>query len=217
MRPRSRRSRISPSRRSSRTGRSPTDGPTSPAWSRARATRSSSSSSSSPRPAGRDCEWSSPGLTSWAGRRSRRTTTWPTTTVAGLSTSAAWASTRRRSGRPETVTDLQDDQLWAAVAEPGRRRLLDVLVAPGEATPTMLAKELPFTRQAVSKHLAVLVEAGLVDARRAGREVRYTVRPDRLDAAAQALNAAASRWDRRLAAIKRLAAQAAQGSATAIG
>lgn len=115
------------------------------------------------------------------------------------------------------MTDLQDDQLWAAVAEPGRRRLLDVLVAHGEATPTMLAKELPFTRQAVSKHLAVLVEVGLVDARRAGREVRYTVRPDRLDAAAQALNAAASRWDRRLAAIKRLAEQAAQGSATAIG
>jgi len=55
-------------------------------------------------------------------------------------------------------------------------------------------------------------EAGLVDARRQGREVRYTVRPDRLDAAAQALNAAASRWDRRLVAIKRLAEQTAQGS-----
>ena len=110
------------------------------------------------------------------------------------------------------MTDLQDDQLWAAVAEPGRRRLLDVLVAHGEATPTMLAKELPFTRQAVSKHLVVLVEAGLVEARREGREVRYTVRPDRLDAAAQALSAAASRWDRRLAAIKRLAEHAAQDS-----
>jgi ArsR family transcriptional regulator, cadmium/lead-responsive transcriptional repressor len=110
------------------------------------------------------------------------------------------------------VTDLQDDQLWAAVAEPSRRRLLDVLVAHGEATPTMLAKELPFTRQAVSKHLAVLVEAGLVDARREGREVRYTVRPDRLDAAARALSAAASRWDRRLASIKRLAEQVAQAS-----
>jgi DNA-binding transcriptional ArsR family regulator len=108
------------------------------------------------------------------------------------------------------VTALQDDQLWAAVAEPGRRRLLDILVAHGDATPTMLAKELPFTRQAVSKHLVVLVEAGLVDARRQGREVRYTVRPDRLAAAAQALNAAASRWDRRLAAIKRLAEQTAQ-------
>jgi DNA-binding transcriptional ArsR family regulator len=108
-----------------------------------------------------------------------------------------------------TVADLQDDQLWAAVAEPGRRRLLDVLVVHGESTPTMLAKELPFTRQAVSKHLVVLVDAGLVDARREGREVRYTVRPDRLDAAAQVLSAAASRWDRRLAAIKRLAEQAA--------
>ena len=110
------------------------------------------------------------------------------------------------------MTDPQDDRLWAAVAEPGRRRLLDVLVAHGEATPTVLAKELPFTRQAVSKHLAVLVDAGLVDARRVGREVRYTVRPDRLEAAAQALSAAASRWDRRLVAIKRLAEQAAKDS-----
>ena len=48
----------------------------------------------------------------------------------------------------------------AAVAEPGRRRVLDALVALGEATPTALAKDLPFTRQAVSKHLAVLLDAG---------------------------------------------------------
>ncbi len=45
------------------------------------------------------------------------------------------------------------------MAEPGRRRLLDVLVAHGEATLTTLAKELPFSRQAVSKHLAVLLAA----------------------------------------------------------
>ncbi|WP_214324896.1 ArsR/SmtB family transcription factor [Nonomuraea sediminis] len=99
----------------------------------------------------------------------------------------------------------EDEQLWAAVAEPGRRRLLDVLVAHGEATPTTLAKELPFTRQAVSKHLAVLLEAGLVVQRRDGREVRYRVQPERLAAAAEAMTAAATRWTTRLQAIKRLA------------
>jgi DNA-binding transcriptional ArsR family regulator len=103
------------------------------------------------------------------------------------------------------VTDAGDDQLWAAVAEPGRRRLLDVLVAQGEATPTTLARELPFTRQAVSKHLAVLLDAGVVIRRRTGREVRYTVQPERLAAAARAMTAAAARWDARLHAIKRIA------------
>lgn len=98
-----------------------------------------------------------------------------------------------------------DDELWAAIADPSRRRVLDILVNRGEATPTALAAELPFTRQAVAKHLAVLDRAGLVAARREGREVRYTVRPERLDAAAKVMARAAARWDRRLAAIKAVA------------
>jgi DNA-binding transcriptional ArsR family regulator len=57
----------------------------------------------------------------------------------------------------------------------------------------------------VVKHLAVLDRAGLVQARRAGREVRYTVRPERLDATARWMAGLATEWDARLAAIKRLA------------
>ena len=98
-----------------------------------------------------------------------------------------------------------EEQLWAAVGEPSRRRLLDALLARGEATPSALAEEMPFTRQAVSKHLAVLDRAGLVEGRRHGREVRYVVRPDRLDAASRAMARAATQWDRRLAAIKHIA------------
>jgi DNA-binding transcriptional ArsR family regulator len=97
------------------------------------------------------------------------------------------------------------DELWAAVADPTRRRLLDVLLAQGEATATTLAAELPVTRQAVAKHLAVLDRAGLVQGRRRGREVRYAVRPERLDAARQSLANVAAGWDERLATIKRLA------------
>ena len=100
--------------------------------------------------------------------------------------------------------EVGDEQLWAAVAEPGRR-LLDVLVVHGEATPTTLAKELPFSRQVVSKHLAVLLDAGVVAQRRDGREVRYTVQPERLEAAARAMTSAAARWNARLRAIKRIA------------
>jgi DNA-binding transcriptional ArsR family regulator len=52
---------------------------------------------------------------------------------------------------------------------------------------------------------AALDRAGLVESRRQGREVRYTVRPERLTATARQLNAIAGEWDARLAAIKRLA------------
>jgi DNA-binding transcriptional ArsR family regulator len=55
------------------------------------------------------------------------------------------------------------DELWAAVADPTRRRLLDVLLARGEASATALTAELPVTRQGIAKHLAVLDRAGLVE------------------------------------------------------
>jgi len=97
------------------------------------------------------------------------------------------------------------DKLWAAVAEPTRRRLLDALLAHGEATATTLAGDLPVTRQAVAKHLSVLERAGLVDSRRVGREVLYAVRPERLDAASAWLARVAAEWDDRLGAVKRLA------------
>jgi DNA-binding transcriptional ArsR family regulator len=99
----------------------------------------------------------------------------------------------------------EEDALWAAVADPTRRRVLDALLERGEATTTALAEELPVTRQAVAKHLAVLNGVGLVAGQRQGREVRYAVRPERLDAAAEVVARVAAQWDRRLARIKRLA------------
>jgi DNA-binding transcriptional ArsR family regulator len=102
----------------------------------------------------------------------------------------------------------QGDELWAAVADPTRRRLLDALLAHGEATATTLAGDLPVTRQAVAKHLAVLDRVGLVEGRRRGRELRYAVRPERLDAATRWLARVAAEWDDRLEAIKRIAESA---------
>lgn len=102
----------------------------------------------------------------------------------------------------------EDDALWAAVGDPTRRRVLDALLEHGEATTTTLADGLPVTRQAVAKHLVVLDRVGLVVGRRRGREVRYVVRPERLDDAAEAMARAAAQWDRRLDRIKRLAESA---------
>ena len=77
------------------------------------------------------------------------------------------------------------------------------------------ASELPFSRQAVAKHLAVLERAGLVEGRRQGREVRYAVDSERLAVAAEAMTRVATQWDQRLAAIKRIAeAVHREGSAT---
>jgi DNA-binding transcriptional ArsR family regulator len=99
----------------------------------------------------------------------------------------------------------EDDALWAAVADPTRRRVLEALLEQGEATTTTLAEGLPVTRQAVAKHLVVLNRVGLVAGERRGREVRYAVRPERLDAAAVSMARVAAQWDRRLARIKQLA------------
>jgi DNA-binding transcriptional ArsR family regulator len=98
-----------------------------------------------------------------------------------------------------------DDELWSAIADPSRRRVLDLIVHGGETTPSTLAASVPFSRQAVSKHLVVLEHVGLIESRRAGREVRYRVAPARLDEAARAMASVASEWDRRLRAIKRIA------------
>jgi DNA-binding transcriptional ArsR family regulator len=101
------------------------------------------------------------------------------------------------------------DELWSAIADPTRRRVLDVLLDRGGASATAVAGELPVTRQAVAKHLGVLDRAGLVEGRREGREVRYAVQPQRLSAATRSLAHVAAEWDARLAAIKRIAEAAA--------
>jgi ArsR family transcriptional regulator, cadmium/lead-responsive transcriptional repressor len=100
------------------------------------------------------------------------------------------------------------DRLWAAIADPNRLQLLDLLLATGGATASALARDLPITRQGIAKHLAVLERAGLVESTRAGREVRFTVREDRLDEATRRMAQIAARWDQRLSAIKRLAESA---------
>ena len=106
---------------------------------------------------------------------------------------------------PQQVAVDAVDAVLAALADPMRRRVLDALAAHGESTATLLAAELPVTRQAVVQHLAVLERVALVASHRVGRERRYTVRPDALTAAARYLMLVAARWDSRLAAIKRLA------------
>ncbi|KQY47024.1 helix-turn-helix transcriptional regulator [Cellulomonas sp. Root137] len=90
---------------------------------------------------------------------------------------------------------LADDTRWQILQELGRSDL----------SASALATRLPVTRQAIAKHLAVLAEAGLVVPVRAGREIRYQALGSRLSETARALEAIGAEWDRRLAAIKRIA------------
>jgi DNA-binding transcriptional ArsR family regulator len=92
--------------------------------------------------------------------------------------------------------------VFDALADPNRRHLLQAL-AREEATATELAADLPVTRQAVAKHLAALRDAGLVDARRSGRETRYRLTPEPLGEAVEWLTGVGGAWDARLAALQR--------------
>ncbi|CAL9525706.1 hypothetical protein SUDANB121_03947 [Nocardiopsis dassonvillei] len=98
-----------------------------------------------------------------------------------------------------------DDELWSAIGDPVRRRLLDLLLAEGVGTPTGLSDRLPISRQAVTKHLGVLDRVGLVHATPMGRERRYEVDEAQLSRAIRQLNEVGRNWDSRLDRIKRLA------------
>jgi DNA-binding transcriptional ArsR family regulator len=84
--------------------------------------------------------------------------------------------------------------LLAAVAEPNRRRLLQLL-AGGEQTVNALAAQFDVSRSAISQHLGVLIDAGLVTRRRDGRFQHYQLAPSGLAALRAELDAF---WTREL-------------------
>jgi ArsR family transcriptional regulator, cadmium/lead-responsive transcriptional repressor len=97
--------------------------------------------------------------------------------------------------------------VFAALADPTRREVIRSLSEQPGLTASRLAGELPMTRQAVSKHLAALSGAGLVEARREGRETRYVLTPAPLAGAMRWMSDVGAEWDERLS---RLAAQSAR-------
>ena len=72
-------------------------------------------------------------------------------------------------------------RVFAALADPRRRELLELLAGTPGASAGALAARLPVSRQAVAQHLAVLEECALVSRRRAGRQVLFSVRTGRPD------------------------------------
>lgn len=94
------------------------------------------------------------------------------------------------------------DAVFAALADPTRRRVLRLVAEHGPTSATMLEREMPVTRQAIAKHLLVLSHAGLVARRREGQEVRYALVPEQLSGAAEWIASLGAQWDERLARLR---------------
>jgi DNA-binding transcriptional ArsR family regulator len=100
------------------------------------------------------------------------------------------------------MTDSQTHLFFVALADPTRRLLFEQLCEEGSGTATGFAARLPMTRQAVTKHLAILAEAGLVTVHEEGRERRYVPHPESLQAVTTWIEEVEARWDKRLAALR---------------
>jgi DNA-binding transcriptional ArsR family regulator len=82
---------------------------------------------------------------------------------------------------------MSDDRVFRALADGSRRQLLDRLHRKNGQTLSELCQGLDMTRQAVTKHLAILQEANLVSTKRQGREKRHFINP-------VPINEIAARW-----------------------
>jgi uncharacterized protein YndB with AHSA1/START domain/DNA-binding transcriptional ArsR family regulator len=72
---------------------------------------------------------------------------------------------------------MDNEAVFRALADPSRRRLLDLLFERDGRTLTELESELPMTRFGVMKHLRVLAEAGLITTHKVGREKLHYLNP----------------------------------------
>ena len=93
--------------------------------------------------------------------------------------------------------------VFDALGDPGRRDLFQAVSERGSATATELAAGRGISRQAVAKQLATLADAGLLQARREGRETRYAPTPAPLGDAMEWMADVGGRWDERLSRLRR--------------
>ena len=103
------------------------------------------------------------------------------------------------------MSDDRVDRIFSALSDPTRRAVIRCLSDGGPTTLARLAEALPVTRQAVSKHLAALEEAGLVAASAVGRRRTYRLTPEPFADAMGWMVDVGAEWDDRLDALRRYA------------
>lgn len=92
---------------------------------------------------------------------------------------------------------MTHDPVFHAIADATRRDLL-LLLRDGERSASELAAPFDVTRSAVSQHLGVLLDAGLVERRRDGRRRLYSLRPEPLREVRSWVDVFSEFWDGRL-------------------
>jgi DNA-binding transcriptional ArsR family regulator len=102
------------------------------------------------------------------------------------------------SPRPAEAALRRSAPLFAALGDPTRLHVVSRLSAGGPMSITQLTEGSDVTRQAVTKHLTVLAEAGLVRDSREGRERVWELRTVQLGEARRVLELIANRWDEAL-------------------
>jgi len=85
------------------------------------------------------------------------------------------SSTAHRTQAIEAAIDSLDSAFFKALCEPPRVAVLKRVMQLGRADVTEIAEELPQERSVVSRHLQVLLEAGIVRSAKSGRQVFYEV------------------------------------------
>src|SRR5215813_13528118 len=115
-------------------------------------------------------------------------------------------SPRRRAHlqkAPPTNSSLRNSApIFAALGDETRMRLVAILCAGGALSIAQLTSGTEITRQAVTKHLQVLANAGLVRDIKVGRERLWEFEPTRLEEARRSLEEIARQWDYALNKLK---------------
>lgn len=97
-----------------------------------------------------------------------------------------------------------DERLFFALADETRRRLLTRLAEHSPETASQLAKDYTISRQSIMKHLDVLSDAGLIEARTKGREKQYWLTPEPLEHVTTWIDKLSLKWAERLQRFKDL-------------
>ncbi len=93
--------------------------------------------------------------------------------------------------------------IFAALGDATRLKLVARLGRGGPQSITRLTRGTPLTRQAITKHLRVLADAGLVRGVRRGRESRWELEPEQFAVAHRYLDLVSKRWDTALSRLKK--------------
>ncbi len=105
----------------------------------------------------------------------------------------------------EKSDDLEPARLFAAMGDPTRLQLIARMADGSRHSIAQMGKGLPISRQAVSKHLEVLHQVGLVHRSRSGREVHFALKKQAIEKARAWLNRVEAPWDSTLARLKAFA------------